>query len=65
MKNEIPVFGSYYNEFEDSMRLAQTIKVNINNLKSKKEVLQWYIDMNSGGTPHSDEEIARVRSLII
>ena len=65
MKNEIPVFGSYYNEFEDSVRLAQTIKVNINNLKSKKEVLQWYIDMNSGGTPHSDEEIARVRSLII
>lgn len=29
-----------------------------------KVVLQWYLDMNTGGTVHSEEEIARVRNLL-
>lgn len=40
------------------------MKVNINDLKSKREVLQWYIEMNAGGTPHSNEEIRRVKALM-
>lgn len=65
MNGEIPVFGSYVNEYEDTMSIVRhSIKVNINNLKSEKEVLQWYIDMNAGGTPHSSEEIDRVRKMI-
>ena len=61
---EIPVFGHFFNEYEDSPRFLQSIKVNINDLKSEKEVLQWYIDMNAGGTPHSKEEIDRVQAMI-
>ena len=38
--------------------------LNVNDLKTEKEVLQWYIDMNAGGTPHSSEEIQRVREMI-
>ena len=38
--------------------------LNVNNLKSEKEVLQWYIDMNAGGTPHTSEEIKRVKKMI-
>lgn len=65
MNGEIPVFGSYINEFEDKMGIARdSIKVNINNLKSEKEVLQWYIDMNAGGTPHTSAEIQRVKDMI-
>ena len=41
-----------------------SIKVNINDLKSEKEVLQWYVDMNAGGTPHTNEEINRVKKMI-
>jgi hypothetical protein len=37
--------------------------VHVNDLKSKKEVLTWYIEMNAGGTPHSKEEIDRVTAL--
>ena len=33
-------------------------------LKTEKEVLQWYVDMNAGGTPHTNEEIERVKSMI-
>ena len=65
MNGEIPVFGSYINEFEDKMSLiSDSIKVNINNLKSEKEVLQWYVDMNAGGTPHTSDEIQKVKDMI-
>jgi hypothetical protein len=33
-------------------------------LKTKQEVLQWYIELNEGGTPHTEEEINRVKELI-
>lgn len=64
--NEIKVFGSYFKEYEDKLRLANdaTMILNVNNLKSEKEVLQWYIDMNAGGTPHTNEEIERVKKMI-
>ena len=38
--------------------------LNVNDLKTKKEVLQWYVQMNAGGTPHSAEEIERVKKLM-
>ena len=43
---------------------ANTLIIHVNNLKTKKEVLQWYIDMNAGGTPHTTKEIERVKKLI-
>ena len=65
VRNEIRVFGSYYLEYTDSLRLTMdTMRVHINDLKSEREVLQWYIEMNSGGTPHTSEEIERVRGLL-
>lgn len=65
MNNEIKVFGSYYKEYEDTTRIAtHTIKVNINDLKTEREVLQWYVDMNSGGTPHTKAEIEKVKKMI-
>lgn len=63
--NEIKVFDSYYEEFQDSIRLLDACMfLNVNDLKFEKEVLQWYIDMNAGGTPHTAEEIFRVKKLI-
>lgn len=63
--NEIKVFGSYFKEYEDRIRvLFSSIIICVNDLKTKKEVLQWYIDMNIGGTPHSTEEIEKVKRMI-
>jgi hypothetical protein len=62
--NELKVFGSYRKEFTDSIRLIKTMRVNVNNLQTKAEVLQWYLDFNSGGVVHSDEELDRVRSML-
>lgn len=64
LHNEIPVFGSYYREFTDSLRITQTIKINMNDLRTRAEVLQWYIEFNAGGTPHTEDEIERVRELL-
>ncbi len=38
--------------------------LNVNDLKTEKEVLQWYVDMNAGGTPHTSEEIEKVKRMI-
>ncbi len=62
--NEIPAFGVYYKDFEDNLPMEIDIIVNINELKTRKEVLKWYIEMNEGGTPHTEEEIERVKRLL-
>lgn len=64
MDNKIKVFGSLYHEFTDKIPLSLDLLIIVNDLKTKKEVLQWYIEMNTGGTPHTKEEIAKVRSIL-
>jgi len=64
LKNEIKVFGCYYKDFEDKLHSNVDLLFNINNLKTKKEVLQWYIEMNTGGTVHSKEQINKVKKLL-
>ena len=61
--NEIKVFGSYFREFTDPLFMPD-IRINVNDLKTRAEVLQWYIDFNTGGVVHADAEIARVRDLL-
>lgn len=64
IRNEIPAFGTLYKDFTGNMRLTQRMNINVNDLPSKKEVLDWYIQMNDGGTPHTKEEIDKVRELL-
>jgi hypothetical protein len=63
-QGEIPVFGSYFGEYTDKLRVCNTVKIHVNNLKTRAEVLQWYLDFNTGGTVHTDEEIEKVRALL-
>lgn len=66
VSDEIKVFDTLYSEFEDSPRMINaTIKININDLRTRQEVLQWYLEMNSGGTVHTNDELNRVRDLLI
>jgi hypothetical protein len=66
LRNEVPIFGGhYYRDFEDSMNwVRHNFRFHINDLKTRAEVLQWYLDLNSGGTVHSDDELNRVRALL-
>lgn len=63
--NEIKVFGVHRSDFEDSPRLLQSrLTININDLQTREDVLQWYIEMNEGGTPHTKVEIDRVKKML-
>lgn len=63
--NNIKAFGCYYNEFEDSCGMVDnTFVVHMLKLKSKRDLLQVYVDFNSGGTPHNPKEIDRVKKML-
>lgn len=63
--DEIPAFGHLNSQYSDEPDfLRQGFKINVNNLATREEVLRWYIEFNSGGTPHTAEEIDRVRGLL-
>lgn len=65
INNEIKVFGSYFSKYEDRINITDAaMYLNVNDLKTEKEVLQWYVDMNSGGTPHTSNEIEKVKKMI-
>lgn len=64
VKNEIKVFGYYLNEFEDKLRGKHDMRLNVNDLPTRKNVLQWYLEINSGGTIHTNEEIDKVKKLL-
>lgn len=63
-ENELRVFGSLSSEFEDSIPHSVTMRVHVNDLQTREDVLQWYLDMNAGGTPHTSAELNRVRNLL-
>lgn len=67
LRGEIPAFDKLYPEFEDSIIKAPNVtgvRLNVNALQTRAEVLNWYLQMNDGGTPNAPEELARVRGLL-
>lgn len=63
MNNEIKAFGKTVKEYEGKLPENAEFIIKIASLKTKKEVLDWYIKMNTGGTPHSKEEIDRIKEM--
>jgi hypothetical protein len=41
------------------------VRLCVNALETRLEVLNWYLDMNAGGTPHTNAELQRVRQMIV
>ena len=63
LNGDMVVFGKYtVNSFQYFNNI--NLIVYTNNLKTRKEVLRWYIEMNSGGTAHTKEEIEKVVKLL-
>ena len=52
--------------YSEITRIPSTIsfRFEINTLKTKKEVLQWYLDLNTGGTQHKKSELDKVKILL-
>ena len=64
MRNELKVFGKYYAKDFERISHDWRFKFHINNLETYKEVLKWYLDFNSGGTVHTEEELEKVKKLL-
>lgn len=71
MRNEIPAFGHYLDDYSDPNdrrgalgMCGARLRMNVNNLQTRRDLLQWYLDLNDGGIAHSKEEIDRVRGLL-
>lgn len=45
-------------------RIHHKIKMTFVRLASRADVLRFYLRLNGGGTPHSPDELARVRALL-
>jgi hypothetical protein len=66
LNNDFTIFGgNYFRDYTDRLRITHMNFVwNVNSLKTRDQCLQWYVDLNRGGTVHSDDEINRVRALV-
>lgn len=65
LNNELAIFdGHFLNDFEDRFHSDASFRFAINDLEKPNDILQWYIDLNYGGTPHTDEELDRVKKLL-
>ena len=62
--NELIVFSDYRCSDLLFGSMDHTISIHVNHLRSEREVLQWYLDINESGVAHSDEELNRVRGMI-
>ena len=65
IKNRIPAFGSYYKDFNGHMPSYCEFIWHVNNLTNRADILRWYIEINEGGIIHTNEEINKVKKLLI
>ena len=64
LRDEIPAFGHLRSTYTDNMRITgPQFTWCVNDLPEREQVLQWYLEMNSGGTPHTEKELKRVQKL--
>ena len=65
MDGTVPIFdGLLIDDFTDKPHFCSTLRFHINNLKTRKQVLQWYLDLNDGGVIHTADELSKVRQLL-
>jgi hypothetical protein len=68
LAGEIRPFGLTVRELDDSVysmrRSIFRISFAVHHFESKSDLLKHYLDLNTGGTPHSQAEIDRVHAML-
>jgi uncharacterized protein with ParB-like and HNH nuclease domain len=67
LKGSVRPFGFTVDDLAGSSFAIKSrfrFRVAIHNFSNRAELLQHYLDLNTGGTPHSKEEIDRVHKLL-
>ena len=64
LDNAIPAFETYFSDYEDKPDILCGLIFRINDLPTRADVLRWYLEINMGGTLHTQEEIRKVKRLL-
>lgn len=64
LRNDFAVFGHTFSAYTDRLSQGLTFRFRVCTLDTRAEVLQLYLNINAGGTPHTVEELDRVRKLL-
>ena len=67
MHDELEVFGGVKrSNFKKRLGMQSCCGclINVNDFKKESEVIQWYIDNNSGGSAHTEDEIVKAKVLL-
>ena len=69
LRNELPVFGgNRLSDFDDPKRLLRSngayLAFGVNTLQTRQEILTWYLQINTGGVVHTQQELDKVRSML-
>lgn len=65
LNDEIKIFDTYHKDFEGKLRgMLCNFTWHVAAIETRAELLEWYLDFNSGGTDHESEELDRVRELL-
>ena len=66
VRDELPIFGGHTrSQIKGELRMFMgRFKWRVVALKTREDVLRFYLSLNVGGTPHAAEEIERVRAML-
>lgn len=71
LAGDVKPFGMHIREFDGSSFMCRGLtgparfRIAMYGFTKKREVLEHYLAHNTGGTPHSDDELDRVREMLI
>lgn len=64
LNDKLEVFGATFSQFEGTLRCTHYLNFHVNELTTRKDILEWYLQTNDGGTIHTKEELDKVRELL-
>ncbi len=65
LNDKITAFGYKFSDYKDKLNMLRpSFSFRVNDLETRAEVLQWYLEINTGGIVHKEEEINKVRKLL-
>jgi hypothetical protein len=64
LRDNLKVFGHYKSEFAGTLRTKHRLNFHVNELSTREDLLGWYLELNTGGTVHTEEDLARPRRML-
>jgi uncharacterized protein YndB with AHSA1/START domain len=68
MAGEIKPFGLHVDQLQRTTlsfhRMTRVVRIQMHAFTRKADLLQYYLDLNEGATPHAPEELSRVKAML-